>query len=366
MKSSVALIQPLVALTIAGIVHPRQGIDTSLVDSAPSPTSASIPIGPTADTTSYDLSQATESATASPLPVKTEPTSHKVEARQTACQPNPTGAGPTVSPDTDSAFSANAAFSTIAIAAPTPDGYNQTFVNLHARSEAFGYLGFVIVDSYDTAGCADQCDTVFEGCQSFNIFFERDPVVAPARGCRDPPSTTNIKCVFWGGDLAAGTATNTNGQFLVDFHVVVAGSNGYTLIAAPEVPGYDGEPTGNNTIDAPPSDTDGGRGGRGGGTYIGSRIFTDTYFDPQLCAAACDAQNKYNLAHPPSRGQPQICRFFTTYLIYRNGEPVGQYCALYTQYYPPSFATNGGTRNGRDTFAVRNAFSYRNRRAPRV
>ncbi|KAI1778788.1 hypothetical protein F4818DRAFT_229574 [Hypoxylon cercidicola] len=367
MKSSVAFIQPLAALAIAGVVIPRQGIDTSLVDTAPSPTSVSIPIGPTVDSTSYDLSQITESATESPLPVITEPTTRgNIEARQTACQPNPTGAGPSVTPDSDSAFVSNSAFATAATAAPTPTGYNQTFVNLNSRSQAFGYLGFVIVDSYDTAGCADQCNDVFQGCQSFNIFFERDPVVAPARGCRDPPSTTNIKCVFWGGDLTAGTAVDNNGQFLVDFHVVVAGSNGYTKTAPPEVPGYEGEPTGNNTIDAPPQDTNGGRGGRGGGTYIGSFIFTDTFFNPQLCAAACDSQTRYALANPPPRGQPQICRFFSTYLIYRNGEPVGQYCALYTRYYSPSFATNSGTRSGGDNIAVRNAFSYRSRRAPQA
>ncbi|KAI1391812.1 uncharacterized protein F4822DRAFT_425031 [Hypoxylon trugodes] len=389
MRLFAALGQALMAMIIASPLEPRQGIDTSLVDSAPTPTSVSVPVGPSADTTTYNLTEATESATASPLPVGTEPISRRsVAARQTACQPNPTGAGPVPSPDNDSNFLRFAAFATIASQAPTPSGYNRTFVNLHARSQAYGYLGFDTLNSYDTQGCATQCDTIFDGCQGFNIFFERDPSLIPAPGCANPPSTTNIKCIFWGGDVATDTASYV-GENQQGFHIVISGSNGYMRNAVPTVPGYDGEATGNNTIDAPDGDTTGdptvtttvtttvdgttttittttptstANPGNGRGTYIGSRIFTITFFDPALCAAACDAQNRNNLAHPPARGEPQICRFFTTYLINRNGRPAGQYCALYTRYYPRTFATNNGTTDGDETLSVRHAFSYRNTR----
>ncbi|KAI1658607.1 hypothetical protein F4813DRAFT_355707 [Daldinia decipiens] len=380
MKSTLSLFQVLVTLAMASPHEPRQAIDTSLVDSAPSVTSVSIPIGPTADSTTYNLSEATESATESPLPVGTEPaTQLELVARQTACQTNPAGAGPTPNRDTDSAFLGLRAFARIATQAPTPSGYNVTFVNIHARSVSYGYLGFITVDSYDTQTCADQCDDVWRGCQGFNIFFERDPSLAPGTGCTNPPSTTNIKCIFWGGLVSVETAINT-GQYVADFHVVIAGSNGYMKNAVPTVPGYDGEPTGNDTIDVPPDDMDptptttttttaststtsSPTNTAQGGTYIGSRIFTNTFFDPGLCAAACDAQNRNNLANPPETGQPQICRFFTTYLLLRNGRPAGQYCALYTRYYSRRFATNGGARIGGDTLSVRHAFSYRNRRA---
>lgn len=420
MGLTVVVFQALVAFALAGPLEPRQGIDTSLVDVVPSPTTVSIPIGPTADTTSYNMTEATISATESPLPVMTEPTTTRgIVPRQTACQPNPTGDGPVPTPDTASAFLSLEAFGTIASAAPIPSGYNETFMNLQNRSEAYGYLGFITIDSYDSAGCGVQCDTVFNGCLGFNIFFERDPIVAPAPGCANPPSTTNIKCVFWGGDVTALSAT-INGSTLVQFQVAYAGSNGYTRTAVPDVPGYDGEPTGNNTVDAPDPDTNittttmsttstsssssssstasttsgstttttgststgsssmttttttsssmtsssssssstptststpppppppggppgGPRGGGRGGTYIGSKIFTGVPFDPALCAAACDAQNTNNLSRPPRFGRPQICRFFTTYIIYRDGQPIGQYCALYTTYYSRSFATN--------------------------
>ncbi|KAI0101104.1 hypothetical protein F4814DRAFT_442783 [Daldinia grandis] len=366
MKSIFSVFQILVTLAIASTHEPRQAIDTSLVDAAPSVTSVSIPAGPTADSTTYNLSEATESATESPLPVGTEPTTQpELVARQTACEPNPTGAGPTPNRDTDSAFLGLRAFARIATQAPTPSGYNSTFVNIHARSVSYGYLGFITVDSYDTQTCADQCDDVWRGCQGFNIFFERDPSLAPGTGCTNPPSTTNIKCIFWGGLVSVETAINT-GQYVADFHVVIAGSNGYMKNAVPTVPGYDGEPTGNDTIDVPPDDMD-----PTPTTTARTRTRTRTSTSPPtntaqggtyIGAAACDAQNRNNLANPPERGQPQICRFFTTYLLLRNGRPAGQYCALYTRYYPRRFATNSGTRSGGDTLAVRHAFSYRNTR----
>ncbi|KAI1452330.1 hypothetical protein F4805DRAFT_447822 [Annulohypoxylon moriforme] len=406
-------------ITASPVIEPRQGIDTSLADSAPTPTNASIPIGPTADSTTYDLSKATASATESPLPVGTAPIKRRyLTARQTACQPLPSGSGPVPTPDTDGSFLNYSTFSTNASQALTPSGYNETYVNLHARSESYGYLGFNAIDSYDTQSCATQCSTVWRGCQGFNIFFERDPSVQPGPNCTNPPSTTTIKCIFWGGLVSAETASNT-GQYIADFHVVIAGSNGYMKNAIPPVPGYDGEATGNNTIDAPGSDTgepsitttattstSGGSStsstasqtsssasasttstgsasttvstssttasspttsntappgaGPGTGTYIGSKIFTNTYFDPALCAAACDSQNQNNFSHPPSRGRPQICRFFTTYLLYKNGQPIGQYCAMYTQYYSSSYATNSGTQSGGNTLDVRHAYSYRN------
>ncbi|KAI2470707.1 hypothetical protein F4781DRAFT_441600 [Annulohypoxylon bovei var. microspora] len=430
MRLSVTTTQAFVAVIMASpVIEPRQGIDTSLVDSAPTPTNASIPIGPTADSTTYDLSKATASATASPLPVGTAPVKRRyVLPRQRACQPLPSGAGPVPTPDTDSSFLGDDDFSTSASQASTPSGYNETYIDLHARSESYGYLGFNAIDSYDPQNCATQCNKTWRGCQGFNIFFERDPSVEPGPNCTNPPSTTTIKCIFWGGLVSVETASNT-GQYIADFHVVIAGSNGYMKNAIPLVPGYDGEATGNNTIDAPGSDTgepsttttsstssnsttstsstnsatsgsvtsttsgsitssSSSAGsttttgstsstssttsspttsstappgaGPGTGTYIGSKIFTNTYFDPSLCGAACDSQNQNNLAHPPNSGKPQICRFFTTYLLYKNGQSIGQYCALYTQYYSSSYATNSGTQSGGNTLDVRHAYSYRN------
>jgi len=111
----------------------------------------------------------------------------------------PTGAGPRVTPDTASAFVSYAGFSAAASDAPVPSGYTKTFTNLQAANNANGYLGFTAVQSYDVQKCADICDAK-AGCSSFNIYYERDPSVNPGTGsnCRDPASTTLIKCSFWG------------------------------------------------------------------------------------------------------------------------------------------------------------------------
>ena len=78
-------------------------------------------------------------------------------------------------------------------------------------------------------------------------------------------------------------------------------------------------------------------------TYLGSRIFNTGPFDPQLCATACTSQTSYNEAHPPSDGSaPKVCRFFNTYMLLENGQPLGQYCALYTASYDSTYASNFG------------------------
>lgn len=92
----------------------------------------------------------------------------------TICQVQPTGAGPVPSPDTASAFLHDEALASSASAAPTPSGYINVFTNLQKSNSAYGYLGFTTLQSYDTQGCANKC-TAMKGCQSFNIYFERDP-----------------------------------------------------------------------------------------------------------------------------------------------------------------------------------------------
>lgn len=109
------------------------------------------------------------------------------------CQAQPTGAGPVASPDTAPAFLSNAAFASIASSAPLPSGYTSAFTNLNKASSAYGYLGFTTLKSYDTQLCANKCSAI-KGCQSFNIYFERDPSQNPnADSCSDPQSTTQIK-----------------------------------------------------------------------------------------------------------------------------------------------------------------------------
>lgn len=57
------------------------------------------------------------------------------------------------------------------------------------------YLGYTTLKSYDTQQCANACGNT-KLCQSFNIFFERDPSVDPNdSSCYNATSTTQIKYV---------------------------------------------------------------------------------------------------------------------------------------------------------------------------
>ncbi|KFZ14429.1 hypothetical protein V501_03247 [Pseudogymnoascus sp. VKM F-4519 (FW-2642)] len=350
---AVVVFNALLALTAASPLVPRQDIDFELVDATPDPTPASIAIGLTAQSVTYDLTAATESAVV-PLIVDTPVEKRKLVGR-TACSLQPAGAGPVPSPDTDSAFLAYASFASSASGAPTPPGYTNTFTNLQASVNAYGYMGYTTLNTYDTSQCASQCSQM-DSCYGFNIFFERDPSVEAGTGCMDPPSTTVIKCSFWGGYVAAENALNT-GQWRSDFHVVIAGSNGYMTTESPAVEGFTVQSLGNNAINAPLDCN-------GNDTYMGSRMYTTSTFDPNLCAQTCASTNEFDIAHPPADGVPMICKFFVTYLLSKNGAPQGQYCAMYTQPWDLSYATNDGQWNGDDHYTVTYGFSYSNDTSP--
>jgi len=89
--------------------------------------------------------------------------------------------------------------------------------------------------------------------EAFNVLFERQPSVDPGSGigCTNPPSTTLIKCVFWGGPVTSANVANT-GQWRGDFHVVMAGSNGYINSSIDDAAGY-ATPAyfGNSIVNAP-------------------------------------------------------------------------------------------------------------------
>ncbi|KAK4495864.1 hypothetical protein PRZ48_013132 [Zasmidium cellare] len=243
--------------------------------------------------------------------------------------------------DTPDAFGQTQSFAQTALKASTPAGYNQVYVNKNGSSEfIYPYLGFTTLDSYDTAKCAKRCDAV-SGCQSINIYFERDPSVEPAAGCTDPSSSTVIKCVYWGSPVTDASTTNT-GQWRKNFKVLIAGSNGYVNATHSKPPGYN-EPISlnNSAIIAPPNC-------RGYETYMGVKIFQNKPFSIDLCASACSASSEYNRAHPDKTGYFQTCQFFNTYILYNETQAVGQYCALYNETWPKDFATNFGQfRNGR-------------------
>ncbi|KAH0395479.1 glycoside hydrolase, partial [Aureobasidium melanogenum] len=273
--------------------------------------------------------------------------------KRSACGPEPSGYGPvTDNPRDDAAsFLANPVYANAANSAAAPAGYVQTFKNLNASSSAYGYLGFSNLQSYSPQTCALKCNAI-KGCMGINLYFERDPKYTPDKTlCPNPASLTQIKCVYWGGPVTTDT-TNNPGRTWVQFSVVVAGSNGYVnqTVAAPS--GYsDATYLGNTAINAPYN-------ALGYNTYMGAKVFASGPFNASLCAAACNAQNVYNLANPPSDRSPvQTCQFFNTYILSLNGKTaLGQYCAMYSSSWTNKYATNVGQYRGNDHYTV--GFSY--------
>ncbi|THX57875.1 hypothetical protein D6D06_03446 [Aureobasidium pullulans] len=340
-----------------------QEIDWAAVDAlAPIPT-VTIPVvdvSAQASTVAYEPSAAATSIAAAVKASGVDsdaPTGLK--ARGAAiCKPQPLGAGPAPKEDTPEAFLAYPEFSTKANAASTPSGYYNTFKDLKASNNAYGYMGYTVLSEYSTDICASKCDAI-EGCAAFNLYYERDPTVNPNdQSCANPPSTTNIKCVFWGGPVNGENAKNA-GQWRKDFHVVIAGSNGYVsnkIVTPPgcTTPVY----LGNAAINAP-FDCN------GKDTYLGVRIFQKGPFDISKCAAACEAQADYARAHPPANGgEIKTCQFFNTYMLMKNGSPVGQYCSLYSASWPSSYATNFGQYRGSDKYSVEWSYISSNSSSP--
>ncbi|KAI8632558.1 hypothetical protein F5Y19DRAFT_492358 [Xylariaceae sp. FL1651] len=243
------------------------------------------------------------------------------------CDPQALGAGPTPEVDTAHAFLSFDVLSTIANSAPIPNRYALKYRNLNASSNAYGYIGFTSLDSYDTNLCASRC-TAIHSCLSFNIFFERDPAFTPADACPDPANTTFIKCVFWGGPTSVDNARNT-GVSYYDFEIVLAGSNAYDSLTAAVVDGYT-EPVALNdaAIDAPPD---------------------------------CGGFNTYNRADPPAGAPAQTCQFFNTYLLLKNGLPEGQVCTMYLMSWEATYSSNSGQWRGNDHYTIAYSFSYANK-----
>lgn len=297
-------------------------------------------------------------ATAAPTTVAAEATTvAEVEKRQATTSSSttstcpgatqPTGYGPVASPDTASAFLANsviaASASAAAVPAVVPVNYTNTFSNLTGSSQQIGYLGLYTLTSYNASLCAAKCDKV-STCMGFNIYFERDPIVNPDSSvCPNPPSTTNIKCTLYGYPVSGDYATNT-GQWRSSFQVVIAGSNGYVKTLPPSATAnFTNNATyGNAAMQAP---LDSKYQYDSGNTFILSKTDTNPY-SPAICAAYCQAQTAYNKANPgkSSSGSSvyKACNYFNQYILMKDGDAQGTVCALYTETWDPSYATNTG------------------------
>jgi hypothetical protein len=155
----------LLGLAVVGNASPMpQEISYAAVASPiPSPT---ISVGVASQVVTYNpkaaASQVSAALSSSHLP-------QKINKRTNGnCAVQPVGAGPVPTPDTPAAFEAYQPFAATASSAPTPSGYNLAFTNINASNNANGYMGFTTLQTYDTAGCAAQCNAI-TGCSAINI-----------------------------------------------------------------------------------------------------------------------------------------------------------------------------------------------------
>ncbi|KAI9664642.1 MAG: hypothetical protein M1821_006088 [Bathelium mastoideum] len=316
---------------------------------------SSIAIGTTKkrrDGLTESISQATATATAAPASTPqittasltgTTTTSASPSA-STACTPEPDGYGPKNL--SVNQFEHNPQFTLDALFAPTPAGYVNTFRNLNASVEANSYLGYYDLTSYDTHTCAKYCDDTTL-CTAFDIYAERDPSVNPTAGvCPNPDAITNYKCALWGSGIDAAAATNY-GQYRIDFHVVIAASNGYekTNTTRPAAcPGWN-----------PPTHCGGAISA--GGYFLGSQFFPGP-FDPSICAAYAEAQMSYNRAHADSDGKYSPVNTFNAYMMKKNGIAQGTFCSLYSSLLDKSLGSYLGGWVGSDFFGIETSWMY--------
>ncbi|KAI4677829.1 hypothetical protein J4E81_010759 [Alternaria sp. BMP 2799] len=335
-----------------------QDIDFAGVDATPDPVINIIP-GLKEQAVPFEVTEAiadvVSEVVADPLDVKpvSEPSAVpevKKHLRRGACDPEPSNPN-TYGFDLSSAskFRADTKIASVAKGASTPSGYFNTFTNLQGASSAYGYLGYKVVETYDPSHCASECNSK-DGCLGFNIYVERDPSANPGPECRDPEAVANIKCSFWGGPVYTDTANN-NGQWREQFEVAIAGSNGYSSLTTQSAEGYKQVELKNSAINSPLDCNK-------QGSYMGYKLFVQPAFDAKLCAAACKEQNKWATEHPPADGKPQLCRYFNTYILLKNGVSQGQYCSMYTQEWDASFATNDGQYRGDDHYTIQYSFGF--------
>lgn len=140
----------------------RQAIDFDLIDSAPDPTVVTLDVLAPATTVHFDLPAATEEAVSLPLNEK-----RSLVTKRAACDPQPEGHGPAPEEDTPEAFVDFEEFADVANGASVPSGYKQTFKNLKGSNSAYAYMGHTLLEEYDPAVCAANCDAI-DGCSGMS------------------------------------------------------------------------------------------------------------------------------------------------------------------------------------------------------
>ncbi|KAL8940416.1 MAG: hypothetical protein Q9211_002281 [Gyalolechia sp. 1 TL-2023] len=341
---------------LAGLAYAvPQNINFEEIDSADALRLTGPPIDAVSQPVSYNGKAAKASAAAEVTEDLSSPSKRGLGKRgvNDPCSPQPDGYGPKPATNSVDDFLGFQTFATARVTivqhqdtssnAATPQGYQRSFQGLQGSVSANTYMGLYTLKTYDTIKCQQLCDAA-DSCSGFNIYFERDPTLAPAEACPNPASFTNIKCTLWGSGVTAESTTN-KGQYRRDFHVVMTGSNGYTKNKPPSSQvGFTGPVKFGGAINAPDS-------------YMGQKYFPGVY-DASQCVAACQTNTAYNKRRPRGDGTYDACNFYNVYLLSRNNVPHGTYCSLYTKAWGKPYSTNYGQYRGSDYYSVSSSYGF--------
>ncbi|RYN29156.1 hypothetical protein AA0112_g7183 [Alternaria arborescens] len=135
-----------------------------------------------------------------------------------------------------SGFAEDAKYSSLALSAPVPTGYALAMSNADCAFASTKYMLYVQLKSYNSKTCAELCNK-YEGCDSFNIYIQRDPSVVPGPACPNPAPIFVTKCALYSEPEQLSSCTNF-GQHVgpVDadgeaFKIAMRGSNAYKKVS---------------------------------------------------------------------------------------------------------------------------------------
>ncbi|RYN98252.1 hypothetical protein AA0120_g2573 [Alternaria tenuissima] len=135
-----------------------------------------------------------------------------------------------------SGFAEDAKYNSLALSAPVPTGYALAMSNANCAFSSTKYMLYVQLKSYSPETCAELCNK-YEGCDSFNIYIQRDPSVVPGPACPNPAPIFVTKCALYSEPEQLSSCTNF-GQHVgpVDadgeaFKIAMRGSNAYKKVS---------------------------------------------------------------------------------------------------------------------------------------
>lgn len=255
------------------------------------------------------------------------------------------------SPDTAAQFLVDSNLTALANSATQPAGYTANFTNSYGSVfSPSTYLAYFQLSTYNIPLCTSLCDA-WTGCQSVNLYLERDPVVDPGSSCANPSSGTEVRCALYGSQVSASQATNI-GQFRTQFAVVILGSAGFTKNTPPaNVTGF----TGPGAL----------AGGINVNTLNGKQVFLNSSYtaggyDPSVCSAFCTSTTTKNKAAAAAAGSTTYspCNYFNAFQVALNGTKYGTYCQLYTDSAVSAYGNLFWQTYNGNNYQVINSYGY--------